>query len=177
MATISTLAVNLIARSSVFNRNIKKSRRVIKDFGTSIKRVARSVKKLGSIMRTALSPALSVISLGLRTVTRLAKITAVALVGIITASVKIASDVIETENLFKISMGSMAASASKFAKEYSKSLGLFELDTKKAVGTMQLILTSMGVGEEKAFEMSKGLAKLTNDISSFRNLRPEDVFL
>jgi len=177
MATISTLAVNLIARTSVFTRNIKKSRKVLKRFSTSISTSVRTVKKFGSVLRKVTAPALSIISSGLRTATRLAKRTAVAFIAIGVASVKIASDVVETENLFKISMGAMAESAEKWTKQYSKSLNLFELDTKKSVGTFQLILTSMGLAEDKAYDMSKGLAKLVNDISSFRNIKPEEVFL
>ena len=177
MATISTLAVNLIARSSVFNKNIKKSRKVIKDFKKSLGRVATSAKRFGSILKRVTAPALGILSSGLRTVTRLAKIATVAFIGITAASVKIAVDVQETDNLFKISMGNMAKQAQKFATDYSKSLGLFENDTRKALGTFQLMLTSMGLTEKASFDMSKGLVKLVNDIASFRNQKPEDIFL
>jgi hypothetical protein len=135
------------------------------------------IKRAGSVMKSGFSLAFRAIKSGLRTITRLAKITAAALLGIGIASVKIASDVQETDNLFKISMGSMADEAQAFATEYSKSLGLFENDTRKALGTFQLMLTSMGLGEKAAFDMSKGLTKLVNDISSFRNQRPEEIFL
>jgi hypothetical protein len=135
------------------------------------------VKRAGSIMKSGFSLAFRAIKSGLRTITRLAKITAVALLGIGIASVKIASDVQETDNLFKISMGSMADEAQAFASEYSKSLGLFENDTRKSLGTFQLMLTSMGLGERAAFDMSKGLTKLVDDISSFRNQRPDEIFL
>jgi hypothetical protein len=135
------------------------------------------VKRAGSVMKSGFALAFRAIKSGLRTITRLAKITAAALLGIGIASVKIASDVVETDNLFRISMGSMADEAAAFAFEYSKSLGLFENDTRKALGTFQLMLTSMGLGEEAAFDMSKGLTQLVNDISSFRNQRPEEVFL
>lgn len=135
------------------------------------------VKRAGSVMKSGFSLAFRAIKSGLRTIIRLAKIAAAALLGIGIASVKIASDVQETDNLFKISMGSMADEAQSFATEYSKSLGLFENDTRKALGTFQLMLTSMGLGEKAAFDMSKGLTKLVNDISSFRNQRPDEIFL
>lgn len=177
MATISTLAVNLIARTSVFEKNIRRSKKTAKDFETTLQKVGRTARKMGSILRTGFSRSLSIMVSGMKTVVRWAKITAAALVGIGIASVKIATDVQETENLFNISMGSMSKSANKWAKEYSKSLGLFTNDTKKSLGTFQLMLTSMGLTEKQAFKMSKQLTTLANDIASFRNQRPADIFL
>ncbi len=115
--------------------------------------VTSMVRSAGSIMRTGFTSAFRVVNAGLRKIVSLAKIAAVALLGIGAASVKIASDVQETENLFVISMGNMADAAGKWAKEYSRALGLFEPATKKSLGTFQLMLTSMGIAEDKAFEM------------------------
>jgi len=135
------------------------------------------VKRAGSVMKFGFTAAFRVIKAGLRKITSLAKIAAVAMIGIGIASVKVASDVQETDNLFKISMGSMSKDAQSFAAKYSKSMGLFENDTRKSLGTFQLMLTSMGIGEKQAFGLSKGLTQLVNDISSFRNQKPEEVFL
>ena len=268
MATISTLAVNLIARTASFDKGVNRSRNVVYDFerqlkknakelafqrsldelttrlrrldkslnkvadnsafgkamkkmrvsvdrfkrtfkdiirGTvverSFKRIAASARyfkasliKLGSVIKRTAMALKGPLLRGLRMaraafrsalsgarrfasgVMRWAKIAAAALIGIGIASVKMASDVIETNNLFTISMGKMADSANAFAKSYSLSLGLFENETKKSIGTFQLILTSMGLTEDQAYEMAKGLTRLTNDIASFRNLKPEEVF-
>jgi hypothetical protein len=154
--------------------NLKPLQRGLKNANAAIKSM---VKRAGSAMRAGFRASFKVITAGFRNIIRLAKLAAAAIIGIGIASVKIASDVQETENLFRISMGKMAASAQKWATSYSKSLNLFENDTRKALGTFQLMLTSMGIAEDEAFKMSKGLVKLTNDISSFRNLKPDEVFL
>jgi len=135
------------------------------------------IRRVGVALRRGFGMGFKAIQRALGSVVRLAKIAAAAILGIGVASVKIASDVQETDNLFRISMGSMAEEAAAFARNYSKSLNLFENDTRKALGTFQLMLTSMGIGEAEAFKMSKGLVRLTNDIASFRNQKPEDVFL
>jgi len=141
------------------------------------KSLARVAKRAASGIKRAFRSAFAFLRSGFNKIISLSKITAAALLGIAIASVKVASDTQETDNLFKISMGSMADSAATFARDYSKSLGLFENDSRKALGTFQLMLTSMGIAEDKAFDMSKGLVRLTNDIASFRNQRPQDIFL
>lgn len=138
--------------------------------------VSSMVKRAGSLMKTGFTAGFRIISAGLAKITRLAKIAALALLGIGAASVKIAADTEETANLFDISMGSMADSANEWVREYSSSLGLFESNTKKAVSTFQLMLTSMGFTEKAAFDMSKGLVELTNDIASLRNLGLDEAF-
>jgi hypothetical protein len=159
--------VNIVANLKPLKRGLAQARGAI----TSM------VKRAGSALRTGFNVGFRVISSGLARITRLAKLTALAILGIGIASVKIASDVIETDNLFEIAMGNMTTSAQKWSTEYSKSLGLFENDTRKALSTFQLMLTSMGVTEKEAFKMSKGLVMLTNDISSLRNQKPEEIFL
>lgn len=153
--------------------NLKPLQRGLKNANAAVKAM---VKRAGSAMRTGFRASFKLISAGFRNIIRLAKLAAAAIIGIGIASVKIASDVQETENLFRISMGNMAASAQRWATSYSKSLNLFENDTRKALGTFQLMLTSMGIAEDEAFKMSKGLVKLTNDIASFRNQRPDEIF-
>lgn len=161
---VSKRTAKAIARA--FKASFRAATLAMKGLSKAMPFIRRGFSKLFSFMR-----------IGLARVIRTAKLVSFALLGIGIASVKIASDVQETDNLFKISMGSMADEAQAFATEYSKSLGLFENDTRKALGTFQLMLTSMGLGEKAAFDMSKGLVKLVDDISSFRNQRPEDVFL
>jgi len=183
MATISTLAVNLIARTSVFERGMRNSRKSVRNFRHSADKTSRSMKALsatvrvaGRTMRSALSSGLKFIQSGLNSIIRLSKLAAIALLGIGVASVKVSADMQETSNLFDVAMGSMAGSAEKWAKDYSGSLGLFEGTTKKALSTFQLMLTSMGFTEDAAFGMSKGLVQMTNDIASLRNLSLGEAF-
>ncbi|RKY06703.1 MAG: hypothetical protein DRP56_06935 [Planctomycetota bacterium] len=130
-------------------------------------------KMVGSISKGAFR----VLSSGIRSVIRLAKTATIALLGIGAASVKIAMDAEETENLFVESMGNMTDASRRWVQEYSKSMGLYETDTKKMLSTLNVMLNSMGLSEEEAYKMSRGLTTLSNDMASFYNLKPEEAFL
>ncbi len=98
------------------------------------------------------------------------------LLGVGVAATKMAMDAVESENLFEVSMGSMAEAARAWSDEISSSLGLNQYEVRKTVGTFNVMLTSMGQNEQAAFGMSKGLSQLVYDMSSFYNLRPEEAF-
>lgn len=87
-----------------------------------------------------------------------------------------ARDAYEAENLFVVSMGEYEQAARSWSQELQRALGLSEYEARKNIGTYNVMLTSMGMGEEAAYEMSKGLVQLAYDMSSFYNLRPEDAF-
>lgn len=82
----------------------------------------------------------------------------------------------ESENLFEVSMGNMADAARKWSMELNKALGLNHYELRRQVGIMNVMFTSMGLGEKAAFDMSKGLVQLAYDMASFFNQRPADVF-
>jgi ABC-type transporter Mla subunit MlaD len=84
--------------------------------------------------------------------------------------VKLAIDAVESENLFTVSMGKMGESASTWAKRISQDLGLYETEVKKFLGTFNVMLTSMGLAPEKAYEMSTALTQLAYDMASFYNI-------
>jgi hypothetical protein len=98
----------------------------------------------------------------------------IAAIGI--ASIKMASDVEESENLFEESMGKMAVSARAFSERVSKAFGLFAPDLRKMIGTFNIMFTSMGLNEKAAFGMAKSLSVLANDMASFFNLDPDVAF-
>lgn len=87
-----------------------------------------------------------------------------------------ARDAYEAENLFVVSMGKYEQAAKSWSQELQRALGLSEYEARKNIGTYNVMLTSMGMTEEAAYEMSKGLVQLAYDMSSFYNLRPEDAF-
>ena len=98
------------------------------------------VKKGIGTISSGLKGAFGLIQSGLTKIIRLAKLAAIALAGIGIATVKLSSDVEETENLFVESVGDMIDVAREWATEYSVALGLFESDTKKALGTFFLMI-------------------------------------
>jgi hypothetical protein len=85
-------------------------------------------------------------------------------------------DAVESENLFSVSMGKMADSARKWSVEFGKSLGLNDYNIRKNVGTFNVMLTSMGLTEKAALDMSEGLTQLGYDMASFYNIPIEDAF-
>jgi len=110
-------------------------------------------------------------------VARYAKWAVVALAGIGIASVKMAMNAEESENLFVVSMGKMAASTRAWSEELSKALYLNQYEVRKNVSTFNVMFGSMGLATQAAADMSKGLTKLAYDMASFYNLKPEEAFL
>jgi hypothetical protein len=92
------------------------------------------------------------------------------------ASIKLAMNAVESENLFEVSMGKMSGAARAWSQELQRSLGLNAYNVRKTVGTFDVMLKSMGQSEAAAFDMSKGLTQLAYDMASFYNLSPEVAF-
>jgi len=88
---------------------------------------------------------------------------------------KMATEAVESENLFAESMGSMANKARAWSEELSKSLGLNAYNVRKTVGTYNVMLASMGLSEQAAYKMSTSLTELSYDMASFYNLSNEDA--
>jgi len=108
---------------------------------------------------------------------RYAKWAVVALAGVGIASVKMAMDAEESENLFEVSMGNMADATRKWSEELSKALYLNAFEVRKNVSVFNVMFDSMGFGANVAADMSKNLTQLAYDMASFYNLKPEQVFI
>lgn len=91
-------------------------------------------------------------------------------------AILMANDAVESEQLFEISMGGMADSTRKWSNGLSKSLGLNAVTIRKNTGVMNVMLNSMGLVPEKAHEMAMGLTELSEDMASFYNLDPSEMF-
>jgi len=92
------------------------------------------------------------------------------------ASIQTAMDVIESENLFEVSMENMADAAREWSEDLRESLGLNEYEIRKQVGMFNVMFASMGLGEQAAYDMAKGIVQLGYDMASFYNLEPEEAF-
>lgn len=93
-----------------------------------------------------------------------------------TATVKLASDAQETENLFNSAMGSMREEANAFVEQWSEATDLDPVATQKRLATFQLMISNMGVASDRALQMSEDLTKLTVDLASLRNVSFEQAF-
>lgn len=98
------------------------------------------------------------------------------ILGLGTAATKMAMDAVEAENLFEVSMGSMAQEARNWSEETSKALGLNAYSVRNSMATYNAMLTSMGLTSEESLNMSEGLTQLSYDMASFYNLSPEEAF-
>lgn len=91
-------------------------------------------------------------------------------------SLDMANDVVESEQLFSVSMGKMESSARAWSESLSASLGLNAYDLRKNVGMLNVMFGSMGLGEQEAYDMSTSMVQLANDMASFYNLDTEEAF-
>lgn len=90
------------------------------------------------------------------------------------AALGAAAEAQESENLFEVSFGEMAAAARRWSQEIQKATGLNEYELRKNAGMLYTMTQSMGLTKQSAFEMSTGMTKLAGDMASFYNL-PMDV--
>jgi len=93
------------------------------------------------------------------------------------AATKMAMEAVESENLFEVAMGDMAASTRAWSKELSDALGLNEFEVRKNVSTIYVMLESMGLAETAAEGMSQKVTELAVDMASFYNITEQDAFL
>lgn len=145
-----------------------------------IKASLAPLKKGLALARVAVSKAMKAISSMVKkmaaTVWRWTKRIVLGLAAISAASVKLAMDAEESDNLFEVSMGNMADATRKWSKELSRTLGLNQYEIRKQVGVLNVMLKSMGIGADDARDMAQGMTLLTHDMASFYNLRPDEAF-
>lgn len=95
---------------------------------------------------------------------------------IIKDSIQSGMDAVENDSLFEVSMGKWADATYKWSDEMANALGLNANALRKTTGVIYNMTTSMGLNEENALKMSKGISMLTNDMASFYNLPTEEAF-
>jgi len=100
--------------------------------------------------------------------------TAIAAVGV--ASLKMAADAVESENLFEVSMGNMAKAGREFSERLRNDLGLNAFEVRKQVGIFFQMTSAMGFSKQAAFDLSTGIVSLAFDMASFFNLPIEVAF-
>lgn len=91
------------------------------------------------------------------------------------AAISAASDLEETRNKVGVVFGDMSADVLKWGDDAAKSFGMSKQQALEAAGTFGNLFTSMGLGQEKSADMSRGLVELAADLASFNNLDPSVV--
>lgn len=159
MAKIGDLFVLLGLDIKDYQKGLKdaenKTKQTAKTIEDAFKKTGENLKKIGQNMALVITAPLMLIGRNM---------------------IKMAMDAVESENLFEVSMGNMADAARQWSIELSKALGLNQYELRRNVGTFNVMLRSMGLGEQAAFNMAKGLTQLAYDMASFYNLKPEEAF-
>lgn len=155
----------------------------IRGYQNNMTQAQRSMGGFQAVMRTATSNTrLSMQTIaGSLTMGRLGFIAlgaaAVASFAIVSKNaIKAAMDVVESESLFTVSMGSMAGAARAWSEDLQASLGLNAYEVRKNVGVFYNMTTSMGLTRDAAYKLSTELTELAYDMASFYNMPVDEMF-
>lgn len=92
------------------------------------------------------------------------------------ASIGLASDLSEVQNVVDVVFGNSASQINNFAKTAITQYGLSELAAKQYSSTMGAMLKSMGLSQDAVLGMSQSITALTGDMASFYNLDSDTAF-
>lgn len=92
------------------------------------------------------------------------------------ASIDMASDLQEVQNVVDVVFGESSSQINNFAKTALNAYGLSELSAKRYSSTMGAMLKSMGLSEQATLNMSQSITALTGDMASFYNLDGDEAF-
>jgi uncharacterized protein YqgV (UPF0045/DUF77 family) len=157
MATteIGELLIRIRADATKLEQALKNSGTQVKSFSDKVTSIGKNLTSAG--MKLSLAVTAPLVLIGKK-------------------AMDAAMDVVESENLFEVSMGNMAKAARDWSEEFAKSVGLNEYNVRRNVGIFNVMFDSMGIGEQKAYDMAKGLTELSYDMASFYNMDVEEAF-
>ena len=155
--TVDELQVLITAQTSKFNSEIAKVQSQISGLDKNVKNTSTNMtKSFGSL-------AAKVISIG-------------AIIKATASSITRAMNYIEDENLFQVSMGKWADATRDWSKQVQDSVGVSGAWLRKYSGVMTNMTASMGLAQDQAVQLGRGIALLSNDIASFYNISAESAF-
>ncbi|NFF80387.1 phage tail tape measure protein [Clostridium botulinum] len=129
----------------------------------------KGVKSLGGKLGSLAKGGLSVFTKGVMAISG-------AMTGAGIASIKLASDLTEVQNVVDTTFGDNASKINEWAKSASTSFGMSELEAKQFNGTMGAMLKSMGLTSNEVLSMSEDMTGLAGDFASFYNLDTKEAF-
>lgn len=92
-------------------------------------------------------------------------------------SVKLASDMVETESKVKVVFGNMTDYVQEWSEGSAKSMQLSRQEALEAAATFGNLFVAMKIGREDAAEMSTTLVQLAADLGSINNIDPSIALL
>lgn len=97
-------------------------------------------------------------------------------VSVLDSLTKSAYDYEEVLNLFTASMGDNAKQAKDWIDTFSTALYLDPANIMQYMGSLNSLISGLGVGADKSYLMSKNLTQLAYDLSSFKNMKFDEAF-
>lgn len=91
-------------------------------------------------------------------------------------SISAGMESVESENLFGTAMGNMAQQARDFSMTLQDQFGLNGYEVRKNTANFYMMAQGLGFANDKAYQMSTNMVKLSYDMASFRNLDPAKAF-
>lgn len=92
------------------------------------------------------------------------------------AAIKAASDVQEASNLIQVTFGDATDAMWRWADATAEAMGRSRYELAETAGRFAAFASALGIARDAAIPMSKALAQLTTDLSSFYNVPESDVF-
>lgn len=165
---IEELEVLIQANADQFRREVndvnKKLDTIGKVASSSSAKTGASFTKMGAVAGAVGAIVAKGVDLAIRSVEKLA-----------VGTTKMAMEAVESESLVGTVFGSMTEDITKWSNDMSDALGLNAYEVRKSAGVFYNIAEAMGVSQENALRLSKGIVSLSNDMASFYNLSTEEA--
>ena len=154
--TVDELQVLITANTNELRKEINNANKSISGLQKSASKSATSVSTAFKKLKTG------IVALGIGKV--------------IKDSIQSGMDAIESDSLFDTSLGANADAVRSWSEEMAGALGLSDVAMRKNTGVIYNMTSSMGVAEDNALKMSKGISLLSEDMASFYNLDSAEAF-
>ena len=154
--TVDELQVLITANTNELRKEIGKTNKNLSSLQKGAKKGVDGVSKAFKTLKTG------IVALGIGKV--------------IKDSIQSGMDAIESDSLFTTVMGENADAVKSWSNEIADALGLSAVNMQKNIGVIYNMTSSMGVAEENALKMSKGVSVLAEDMASFYNLDSAEAF-
>lgn len=89
---------------------------------------------------------------------------------------KEATDYIEAQNLFTVTLRDNLKDATTWVDNFSSKLYLDPANVQQYMGSFNSLITGLGVGSKKALTMSENMTQLVYDLASFKNLSVDTAY-
>lgn len=169
---LSTSLSNLDKNSkfTTLLNNLNKIDETIKDTAANsdnIDKITKSMSKLNKSGNSIDNIATKLQKLG-KSILSIAVISKIG--NLISGAISEMNNYIEANNLFSVSMGSFYEEAYDWANKVNDKLGIDPAEFMKAEGIFMAMARGLGITNEQAYKLSKGMTELSYDLSSFMNI-------